>query len=91
MYFISRNLQEAEDQLAALTNGLETVEERVSALKEQLGQHTREAAALELQVGDATATLDAARSLFAQLAHEYTAWEVDVSIACSFFDACHSK
>lgn len=76
---IDRNLQEAEDQLSALSSGLATVDERVAALKEQLGRHSRDAAALELSVASAAQTIAAATQLLDQLAHEYTAWERDVS------------
>lgn len=55
----------------------------MSLLKEQLGQHTREAAALELRLSEATATLNTARDLLQQLAHEYTAWEKDVRYTLS--------
>lgn len=74
----NRNLQEAEDQLSALSSGLATVDERVAALKDQLGQHTRDAAAIELKLSNATGTIQAAKSLLDQLAHEYGAWEADV-------------
>lgn len=77
--FLCSNLRQAESELAALSSGLATVDERVAALKEQLGQHTRDAAAIELSLNNATKTIQAARSLLDQLAHEYTAWEQDVS------------
>lgn len=72
-------MQEAEDQLSALSSGLATVDQRVGALKEQLGQHTRDAAAIEMRLNAAADTLRAAQNLLDQLAHEYTAWECDVS------------
>ncbi|XP_068628065.1 cytoplasmic dynein 2 heavy chain 1 [Battus philenor] len=75
---LHRNLQEAEAELAALSNGLSTVEERVAALKTQLGQHSRDAAALELKLTDAKKTLEAAQKLLDQLADEYDAWELDL-------------
>lgn len=65
--------------MAALSTDLNTVEERVAALQEQLGQNTREAAALELKLAQANATITTATGLIDQLAHEYTAWENDVS------------
>ncbi|KAM3968298.1 LOW QUALITY PROTEIN: dynein cytoplasmic heavy chain beethoven [Aphomia sociella] len=75
---LHKNLQDAEDQLAALSSGLETVESRVAALKEQLGQHSRDAATLELKLSAATDTIDAAKNLLDRLADEYTAWETDL-------------
>ncbi|KAI8440127.1 hypothetical protein MSG28_001532 [Choristoneura fumiferana] len=72
------NLQEAEAQLSALSSGLATVDQRVAALKQQLGQHTRDAAAIELRLTNAGATIQAARTLLDQLAHEYDAWENDL-------------
>lgn len=65
--------------MASLSEGLASVEARVSSLKDQLGQHSREAAILEHKVTAAKQTLQAAASLLQQLAHEYTAWELDVS------------
>lgn len=77
--FIPRNLQDAENQLAALSTGLTTVDERVASLKEQLGKHTRDAATIELRLSNAAKTIDTARGLLEQLAQEYSAWETDVS------------
>ncbi|KOB77908.1 Cytoplasmic dynein 2 heavy chain 1 [Operophtera brumata] len=77
------NLQEAEDQLSALSSGLASVDQRVSALKEQLGQHTRDAAAIEMRLNAAADTLRAAQHLLDQLAHEYTAWENDLQVMTS--------
>lgn len=74
-----RNLKEAENQLGALSSGLATVDERVAALKEQLGQHTHDAAAIELRLTSATNTIQTAKQLLDQLAHEYDVWEADVS------------
>lgn len=66
--------------MAALSTGLATVEERVASLQAQLGQHTRDAAALELRLSSANDTITAASTLIEQLAHEYAAWETDVSV-----------
>ncbi|XP_034825556.2 cytoplasmic dynein 2 heavy chain 1 [Maniola hyperantus] len=75
---LHKNLHQAEAELAALSTGLVTVDERVAALKEQLGQHTREAAAIELRLSTAVNTIQAARDLLDQLAHEYESWETDL-------------
>ncbi|XP_052738057.1 cytoplasmic dynein 2 heavy chain 1 isoform X2 [Bicyclus anynana] len=75
---LHKNLHQAEAELAALSSGLATVDERVAALKEQLGLHTREAAALELRLSTAVGTIQAARDLLDQLAHEYESWESDL-------------
>ncbi|KAJ2950704.1 hypothetical protein O0L34_g8964 [Tuta absoluta] len=75
---LHKNLKDAEAQLEALSSGLATVDERVAALKDQLGQHTRDAAAIELKLSNAKKTIEAARSLLDQLAHEYSAWEIDL-------------
>ncbi|XP_072941902.1 cytoplasmic dynein 2 heavy chain 1 [Epargyreus clarus] len=75
---LMKSLQEAEDELAALSSGLATVDERVAALQQQLEQHTREAAALELRLAGTASTLAAAQALLERLGDEYDAWEADL-------------
>lgn len=50
---LQRNLQESEDEMKSLINGLDDVDTRVKELSVQLSMYTQEAAVLEIKLNDA--------------------------------------
>ena len=77
MYY-RRNLQEAEENMAELSTGLDDVDKQVALLREQMTVSTREASEIEIGLSQARQTLNASQNLVAGLEDEFQRWQKQV-------------
>ncbi|XP_050420010.1 cytoplasmic dynein 2 heavy chain 1 [Adelges cooleyi] len=76
---LKTKLQNAEEQIGLLSDGLDSVEKKVADLREQLNVNTKEAAEIELNINKEKQTIDSAQKLVEKLDDEFSRWGQQVN------------